>query len=655
VEPIRNEPGPARGFARTLLRAALLLLPALAAVAAYADVASFGYVFDDQNALVEHEALHRGDWWHGAFGAYTSLANRPLACLTFAWELAAGRAAGDLHVVNLALHAGNAVLLGFVLRRLLATPNLRECVPASLAPSLATVVACVWAVHPLTVDAVAYLTQRSMLLLGLFTLLAAAALLQSHRAARPRTWQAATVAALALAMASKEEGAALPILFVLAERAFVFSSWREVWARWRFHAALFCAWSVLLLCVWLGPRNPTVGYATVPPATAIEWLLTQAPIVVHYLASALWPSDLRGVYDFAIVRNVASVVVPGLVVAALLAATALGWRRRPWLGFAGAWFFLLLAPTSSLFPIVTEPCADRRMYLPLVAVLVLLGAGAARLAVRIAPRAPRTALLGLGLLAAMLAGWRTREVAAGYRDDEAFWRRAATENELQNDSHLAGRILSEHGKRLFADGKPGAARIALERAMRCEAPGRAERLNHANLVAAEGRTDEAERLLRGILRDYPDYPAAMGNLANLLLPRGELDEAERLLARAVELGPRQPVLHNSLGIVRFQRGDAAGAVPHLRAALQLQPDYVEAARNLGTALLSAGDPAAAIAAWQPLLPTLPKDPLLRVQLAAAHDALGEVAAARTLVDEALQLDPGHPAARALQQRLERVR
>lgn len=640
---------------RTLLRAALLLLPALAAVAAYADVASFGYVFDDQDALVEHEALRRGDWWHGAFGEYTSLANRPLACLTFAWEIAAGRSAGDLHVVNLALHAANAALLGFVLRRLLATPNLRDRVPAALAPGLATVVACVWAVHPLTVDAVAYLTQRSMLLLGLSTLLAAAAWLQSLRSPRPRRWQAATVAALALALASKEEGAALPLLFVLAERAFVLPSWRALWPRWRFHAALAGSWLVLLLCVSLGPRNPTVGYATVPSASAAEWLLTQAPIVVHYLGSALWPADLRGVYDFAIVRSLGPVIVPGLVVVALLAVTTGCWRHRPWLGFAGAWFFLLLAPTSSVFPIVTEPCADRRMYLPLVAILLSFGVGAARLAVRVAPRAPHAVLWGLALFAVLAAGWRTRDVAAGYRDDAAFWRRAAAVNELQNDSHLAGRILSEHGKRLFADGKPGAARLALERAMRCEAPGRAQRLNHANLVAAEGCADEAERLLRGILRDYPDYPAAMGNLANLLLSRGDLDEAERLLVRAVELGPRQPVLHNSLGIVRFQRGDAAAAVPHLRTALQLQPAYVEAARNLGTALLGAGDPAAAIAVWRPLLAKLPQDPLLRVQLAVAHETLGEIAAARTLVDEALQLDPGHPAARALQQHLERGR
>jgi hypothetical protein len=91
----------------------------------------------------------------------------------------------------------------------------------------------------------------------------------------------------------------LPLLLVLAERAFCLPSWSALRARWRFHAVLAASWLVLLACVALGPTNPTVGYHTIPRASAVEWLLTQTHVLPHYVGAVFAPVDLRGMYDLA--------------------------------------------------------------------------------------------------------------------------------------------------------------------------------------------------------------------------------------------------------------------------------------------------------------------------------------------------------------------
>jgi tetratricopeptide (TPR) repeat protein len=327
-------------------------------------------------------------------------------------------------------------------------------------------------------------------------------------------------------------------------------------------------------------------------------------------------------YDVAVVRDLGPAALPGLALLAVLAATALAFRRRPWIGFAGAWFFLLLAPTSSVLPIVTEPCADRRMYLPLLSFVVPL-AVAARLRL-----GARTFCVAAAATAALLA-WRTSAVAATYRDQATFVTHAAASNELANGSFLAGRILASHARVLHEAGRTAEAHAAVERAMRCEAPGRAERLALANVRQEQGRIDDAERALRALVRDYPDYPEAMGNLGGLLHDRATglpppaaaplLDEAERWLARAVAAGPRRAEIQNSMGVLLHTRGRTAEAVPFLRRALELRPDFAEAARNLGIAWLVLDRPQDALAVLVPLLERSPGDPLLQQLVAAARE------------------------------------
>lgn len=600
-------------------RVALFLLPALVAFAAWWQVSSFGFLFDDNNALVDNEALRSGDWWSAAFGACTPLSNRPMACLSLALDFQLGLSPGGMHVVNLLIHAANALLVCAVAREVLRG----DLLAASLC-------ACLWAVHPLVGDAVAYLTQRTMLLMASFALLAFLALLRAGRSPRPLRWQALCVAASALTMASKEEAVGLPLLLMLAHRAFCLPTWAAWRGQWRFHLALVSTWAVLLLCVLLGPDNPAVGYAASPHLSAWDWLLTQTQCLSHYVRSVFVPDDLRGMYDFPFLRSVRSAILPGLACLVAVAVTVGLWRRHPRMAFAGSAFFLLLAPTSSFLPLPTEPCADRRMYLPLLSFLVPL--------TTIALRLPRPVLVTCLATLTLLLAWRAQSTAAPYRDPAAFFAHAAASNELTNGSFQSGRILAAHSRVLREAGRIEDADAAIERAMQCEAPGPVERMAYAGMLLGRARLDEAERLIREVLAENPDYPEALGDLARVLLERSgtappaesasHLSQAEGLLRQAMHLQPRHAEFQNSLAVLLYKQGKPQEALPLIQRALQLRPDYVEARRNLAIALIVLGRPQEALDALQPLLQLSPADPVAPRLAAQARARLGRTGTGR---------------------------
>jgi hypothetical protein len=320
------------------LRRALAPLAVALGLLAYGGALDGAFVFDDMPSITTNPGIRAGSFWQAAFGDdHSPISNRPLPCLTFVLNHAVdGLRTTGYHAVNLALHLLNVLLLLAVVRRALLAPNLHGAFDDRRATWTAAAVACLWAVHPLGCDAVVYITQRTTLLMATFLLTALLAVLRAATSRRRTAWQAAAVGAVALAMASKEESAAAPILIVLFERAFLLPSWSALRGRRRFHVLLAATWLVLLACVLLGPRNTTVGYDTTPRASAAEWLMTQAPVVVHSARLALWPHPLRGAYDWPVVRELGPVLLPGALIVGALVVTVLLWRRRPWCGWLGA-------------------------------------------------------------------------------------------------------------------------------------------------------------------------------------------------------------------------------------------------------------------------------------------------------------------------------
>jgi Tfp pilus assembly protein PilF len=639
-----------------------------AGLVAWSATAGFGFVYDDDAAIVDNAALMAGDWWGAAFGkTCTPLANRPLASLSLCADLAVwGPGPHGPHLTNLLLHLLNGILVLLVVRGVLRAPNLAARVPEARATTFATAVAAIWVAHPLAADAVAYATQRSTLLASCCLLLCLLATLRSHWMPGGRRWWFLAVLAMALGMASKEDMVVGPLLVVLFERAYVLQSWAAMRAAVPRYSLLASSWIVLCAAIALGPRNPTVGYDTVPRVNAWEWLMTQAGVVVHYVRLGVWPVPLRGAYDWGIVRTVANAWLPGLVVLALLAATLASWRRRPWWGWLGAMFFLLLAPTSTVLPIVTEVVAERRVYLPMLAVIVpLVAAGSGALAWLAARRQVRVTRLAGGAAATVVAGLAltARFHSRVYADEATFWRTAFEQLDPHSRSLLAARILSNHAAELTRQGRFAEAHPLLERAMGCEAVMPAERTQYAMSLDELGRHAEALALLEAIVTEAPSCPDALGALGICLAADFEragdggpgdrrLVRAEEVMRQAVALAPRRGTYWNTYGYVLLKRNRPREAEAAFRQAMEVSPDLVEPRVNLAELFDRTERSAEIRPMFEQLLTARPQDPDVRIQLAAFAVQRQDRAGAMALLRDALRLDPANAQAAALLRELE---
>src|SRR5262245_14343423 len=362
-----------------------------AGLLAYANSLSGSFILDDISAIVENHGIRDLSRLSTVLMPERELpvAGRPLVNVSLALNYALGGLdVRGYHAWNVAVHLGCALLVfGVVRRTLLANRvdgKLRE---RSL--DLAFAVSLLWALHPLNTEAVDYVTQRTETMMGLFYLLTVYASIRALEAAtelgcgvEPHKswsgWPFVGVLACASGMACKESMVTAPILVALYDRVFAFGSIRDqLRERWRLYAGLAAGWLVLALLLSSGPRIHSAGLASgVSPWT---YLLNQAVMIVRYLRLALWPTSLVVNYGWPVQLTLGEVLPQALIVMGLLVGTIRAMMRWPSLGFLGASFFLTLAPTSSVVPIATEVGAERRMYLPLISVVVLVVLGSVRL------------------------------------------------------------------------------------------------------------------------------------------------------------------------------------------------------------------------------------------------------------------------------------
>jgi len=552
---------------RAFIACTLLLLAALAA--AYVGGLSAPLVFDDHEALTDNPHVHSALPWVAAGAPEASpLAGRPVVALSFALDhLVHGLAPLGLHLVNLLLHAACALLLVDLLRAALRQPRCPDRVRAA-ADGLALATAGLWALHPLATDAVQYLTQRTELLVTLAWLATCRLALlgfDAERTGRPdqaRRAFAGAVAVGVLGMACKENMIGAPLFVLLLDRAFGAGSLRAAWRTHRgLHAGLFAGWVVLAACVAAGGRSQSVGFAH--GISPWEALLTQSGVLAHYLRLSFWPDALCFVYDWPVARGLAEVAAPLLLVGSLLLLAALLLRRAPAAALPAALLFLVLAPTTSLLPIPTELAAERRMYLPLAALLlpaVLLAhralAGRAR------------ALLAAALLAALSAETvATAQRVRLWNDVQALWLDAAVKS-------------------------PGYYAFA----------------NLGLLATRAGEHEAAEAWHLAAVERVPHFAPAWIELGNARIAAGNVAGAEAAFREALTLAPDNAAAHHNLALVLAREDRLDEAITELREALRLQPSYVDANANLAVLLVAAGRPDEAAAPLEAALRMAPSHP-----------------------------------------------
>lgn len=580
---------PSADLRRRIVLGAAGLLALL--LAAYANSFPAPFVFDDVPAITRNPGIRR--LWPldevlfpplGDRGVTSS--GRPLVNLSLAlnYALVGGSAAG-FRAVNLAIHAGAALLLLGVVRRTLRQPVLAGRFEAVALP-LAVAAATLWALHPLQTAAVTYIVQRAESLAGFFYLLTLYGFLRATDAdssgalraptARPAgaRWLGISVAACLAGMASKEVMATAPLMVLLYDRTFVSGSFAEAWRRrHRYYLALSATWILLAaLVAGTAGRGGTAGFGTA--VTPWEYALTQAGAIVHYLRLALWPHPLVFDYGVATAGRLADVGWQALVVTGLVIATLVGLVRRPVAGFAGAWFFLILAPSSSVVPVATQTMAEHRLYLALAApmvvlVLVLYGA------------LGRRTWVVAGVLA-LAAGALTVARNSDYATAERLWADTVAKRPDNPRAH------HNLGLAEAARGRLEAAERHLRRALELAPDGPEPRYNLALVLGRRGRSDEAIELYREVIRAEPGHAAAHNNLANLLLASGRSDEAGEHYAQAVRVSPDFAGARNSYGAWLIDRQRPVEALEQLEEALRIQPGSAEAHFNAGNACAALG-------------------------------------------------------------------
>ena len=287
--------------------------------------------------------------------------NRPVVDFTFALNYAMhGLDLWGYHAVNLAIHlAASLCLYGIVRRALLrVTGNFTDN-----AEVLGLAIAMIWVAHPLQTPAVTYINQRYESLMGLAYLVALYTFIRSFDSHRSGLWRIASVAICAIGMGCKEAMISAPLVILWYDRAFVARSWSGLFqARRWYYAALGATWGVLAWSMLHFTGESTGGgMGSVAGVTPWTYLLSQSGVIVHYLSLAIWPQGQCFWDKWPVAQSIADVWPQGLAVVGLLGGTIWAMFRAPKIGFLGGWFFLILAPTSSVVPI-RDLMFEHRMY-----------------------------------------------------------------------------------------------------------------------------------------------------------------------------------------------------------------------------------------------------------------------------------------------------
>lgn len=566
------------------------------------------FLWDDLPSIVSNETIRTLWALPGALAPplETPMAGRPIVNLS----LAINFALGGLHVEgyhwwNIGVHVICAVLLYAIVRRTLSGRRLGSLfgngarVPALMA-------ALIWMSHPMQTEAVDYVTQRTESMMGLFLLLTLYGAVRSMEEPRAAWWQAVAVLSCVLGMACKASMVAAPVIVLLYDRTFASESTIVALRRRRWlYLGLAATWLVLAALLWSAPRT-TVGASE--SVTSQMYLINQVQVVGHYLRLAVWPRGLVLDYGLPAALSVQDVWPQALVILTIGAAAALACLRWPSVGFAAAVFFMMLAPTSTVIPISSEVGAERRMYVPMMALVALVVAVAWLIFERARhryPNASRPLTVGaVGVAAGLVAALGSATVMrnALYQDPVALWR-----DTIEQRPH-------------------GRARLSL-----------------AAALMERGKGAEAIPQLRLAVQEYPEATYALGAA---LHATGQIDEAEAVLREFIEARTSDPSripARSLMGKMLASRGKFDEAATQFRTILEVDPLDRDARMSLGDQLLSRDRWNESIAEYERIARDVDSSSL-EFKIGMAHKGANRFDAAAARFARALVLDARTPQA-----------
>ena len=534
----------------------LALAIAVLACVAFAAVRDHEFVnIDDPQYVFENPRVTDGLTMGGIAWAFTAghAGNwHPLTWISHMIDVELfGLDAGAHHLVSVAFHAINILLLFGVLRRMTGNAGASACVAA------------LFGLHPLRVESVAWIAERKDVLSTFFWLLAMHAYVRYTAKPSARAY-ATLLAAFVAGLMSKPSVVTLPIALLLL----------DYWPLARKNAWMCVREKLPMLALSLAAGLVTIAVqgragaiAALDVLPVAERLANAGVAYVLYLWKTIWPVGLAPLYPYDAAPPAA---MAALCWAAVIGASLAAWiarRRAPWFAIGWAWYVITLLPMIGLIQVGAQPLADRYTYVPMIGIYIALAwtlmrfVASRNLNARAVAGTAAVIVLGLAAL--------TWQQVSHWRDSVTLWRHAV-------DTHGNYRARANLGQALTLKREWYEAMPVLEEAIR-QKPGFADSHHHLGLALdAIGRREAAVDRYREAVRLRPHYPEAQGNLGIALAERGDIREGLPHLREAMRLSPESPLGRMNLlaalanlGALEDNNGNRGAALAAYREALSL--------------------------------------------------------------------------------------
>ncbi|MCS7090546.1 MAG: tetratricopeptide repeat protein [Verrucomicrobiota bacterium] len=637
---------------RALLQLLGAMLLACLTAGVFSRVLTCGFVdYDDGDYVTANEQVQAGLRWEGIGWAFRTLhaSNwHPLTWISHMLDVTwfGLRPAGH-HLTSLVLHSANAAMVFLLLHR---------CTRHATAAWFA---ALLFAVHPLRVESVAWVSERKdvlSLFFGLLTLLAYSRSVAEGSTFKAKALRLPALATYAAALMCKPTMVSLPFVLLLldywpfrrlsaqgVEPAHGGVRWsgaakklcRAWWPLVREKAAFFAL--ALASCVVTYRAQQSGGAVASMEALPWQARLENVPIsYARYLLKTLWPVDLAVLYPHPVHWPLAWV---GLSSALIMALTLCAWQRRkhwPHLWVGWAWFSGTLVPMIGLVQVGIQSMADRYTYLPAVGLSLAAAETLARAAAPWTRHGPWLWIV-CGTITSSYAILCWRQIGFWQNSETLFQRTLAVtrNNELAHNN--LGYYYALQGRWEEAIHQ---YRAAL--AIRPRYPDALNNLGHA--LAETGRPDEALPYLEEAVRLRPQHVGILNNLGNVLAALGRFEEAMNMYHTALESDRSYADTWNNIGVALGMQGRLADALPYLREAVRLRPRHGPSYSNLGNALAALGQWSQAEEAFRQALSLNPADSRAWNNLANVLLETQRLPEAQQAYDKALALNPNNPEA-----------
>ena len=602
-----------------------------------------GFVdFDDGLYVYENVHVQAGLTWDNMLWAFrTGHASNwhPLTWLSLMLDVQwFGTGPAGLHFTNVLLHSANAVLLLLLLRRL----------TGMLWPG--AFVAMLFAVHPLHVETVAWVSERKDVLSGFFFMLTLWAYARYSQCVTNGTQQVtgATVVSssatrppslfyflalwfFALGLMSKPMLVTLPFVLLLLD------CWplRRIENATVRHLVLeklpFVALSIVsCIATLLAQQNAIKSNINSPFSLRCGNALTTC---VTYLVQMFWPRNLAVLYPYHHDTPVWQYAGAGILLFSLTLLAVFAWRRFPVFMVGWLWYLGMLVPVIGLVQVGNQSHADRYTYLPQIGLYIAIVWGVMHLTVSWQWRRPIFGVTALVVMTVLTAC--TWNQISYWRNGESLWEHTLA---CTTKNSIAHNYL---GYALAAQGRITEAIEQYQAALDID-PHYADAENNLGMVFLnQGRLDEAAEHFRRAIEYNPDLAAAHNNLGIVLTKQDRITEAIVEYQRAVELDPDLAATYNNLGKLLFSQGRTAEAIGYLQKALKMNPRLPEPHFNLGLFFADTGQLDEAVGEFEAGLKLAPDNAQALYYLSITLDKQGRFVEAAEQLQTILKTDPNN--------------